>query len=317
MASIQHHCTWRPFTGAAPWPSQGRSSRRRQPPALPLLAAAEPQHPAASSSQPAAPGPDPSSSSYEFTYRGSDGRVKATFEQAFKNRVGGSGSAGSSLDSGASSASQERAPWALSYQMSERYSLLWNDDLKARLLKRKAAEQLGMSDEELEERLQRLLLLLPDIRQKLASMRPQLVAALAAQVDEMPGRLMQLKMIFPGANSSLLAMRQPELVLGFDMARLEGIAAELRELLPNLNVDLLVEHNPAMLDVPGLKAAIGEARRIMPGLDVQKQMAQDPQLIFGFQRGSQLIPYDPPRPEDAAQTEADDDEYAAYYGSGV
>lgn len=36
--------------------------------------------------------------------------------------------------------------------------------------------------------------------------------------------------------------------------------------------DLLVEHNPAMLDVPGLKAAIEEARRIMPGLDVQKQV---------------------------------------------
>lgn len=28
---------------------------------------------------------------------------------------------------------------------------------------------------------------------------------------------MQLKAIFPDANSSLLAMRQPELVLGFDM----------------------------------------------------------------------------------------------------
>lgn len=36
--------------------------------------------------------------------------------------------------------------------------------------------------------------------------------------------------------------------------------------------DLLVEHNPAMLDVPGLKAAIEEARRIMPSLDVQKQV---------------------------------------------
>ena len=44
-----------------------------------------------------------------------------------------------------------------------------------------------MSDEELEERLQRLLLLLPDLRQKLASMRPQLVAALAAQVEQLPG----------------------------------------------------------------------------------------------------------------------------------
>ena len=52
---------------------------------------------------------------------------------------------------------------------------------------RKAAEQLGMSDEELDERLHRLLLLLPDMRQKLASMRPQLVAALAAQVDQLPG----------------------------------------------------------------------------------------------------------------------------------
>ncbi len=50
-------------------------------------------------------------------------------------------------------------------------------------------------------------------------------------------------------------------------------------------------------------------------LRIPPQMASDPQLIFGFQRGSQLIPYDPPRPEEAE--EADDDEYAAYYGSGV
>jgi hypothetical protein len=31
-------------------------------------------------------------------------------------------------------------------------------------------------------------------------------------------------------------MRQPELVLGFDLARLEGIAQELRELLPKLDI---------------------------------------------------------------------------------
>lgn len=43
--------------------------------------------------------------------------------------------------------------------------------------------------------------------------------------------------MFPGANVALLAMRQPELVLGFDIqGRLAPIAAELRELLPRLNV---------------------------------------------------------------------------------
>ena len=132
MTSMAQQSTWRAFTNTAPWAWQGRSSRRRRQPAPPL-AAAEQQPPAQRSSQPA----DPSSSSYEFTYRGSDGRVKATFEQAFKNRVGVSdGSDGSS-----SSSSQERAPWALSYQMSERYSLLWNDDLKARLLKVRGSGQ--------------------------------------------------------------------------------------------------------------------------------------------------------------------------------
>lgn len=62
------------------------------------------------------------------------------------------------------------------------------------------------------------------------------MAALAAAVQELPGRLLQLKAVFPGANVAVLAMRQPELVLGFDMGRLESIAAELRELLPKLNI---------------------------------------------------------------------------------
>lgn len=202
-----------------------------------------------------------------------------------------------------------QAPWALSYQMSERYSLLWNDDLKARMLKRVAADELGIPDDELEGRLQKVQLLVPEIRQKLGGMRPQLVARLAAEVDNLPGRLLQLKLIFPGANTGLLAMRQPELVLGFDLARVEAVAAELRSMFPNLDIDRLVEENPAMLDVEGLRAAMAEAARIMPQLDVQKAMATDPQLIFSFQRGNALIPYDPPRP-----VEAEDDEYGAYYG---
>lgn len=116
--------------------------------------------------------------------------------------------------------------------------------------------------------------------------------------------------------------------------------------------DRLVEAHPAMLDVDGLRAAIAEARRIMPGLDVAKQMGSDPsvrqggvdgqgcgtalplaapprvrsnpecpallpsravpQIIFSFQVGNQLIPYDPPRP-----LQPDEDEYGAYYGPGV
>lgn len=158
------------------------------------------------------------------------------------------------------------APWALGYQMAEKYSL-WDDELKVRLLKvgcslplcvpcnpclvatkptaanlhppslqRVAADELDVPDAELEARLERVLLLLPDLRSKLASMRVQVLARLAADVELLPARLLRLKGIFPGCNASLLAMRQPELVLGFDLGRVEGAAQELRAMLPNLDV---------------------------------------------------------------------------------
>lgn len=112
-------------------------------------------------------------------------------------------------------------------------------------MQRVAADELGIPDDELEARVARLALLLPDIPAKLPSMPPALVARLAAAVGDLPARLVQLKQVFPGANVALLAMRQPELVLGFDMGRLEAIAAELRQLLPNLNIGALrSQHTP-------------------------------------------------------------------------
>ena len=65
---------------------------------------------------------------------------------------------------------------------------------------------------------------------------------------------------------------------------------------------------PSMLDVEELRSAMAEAKRIMPQLNIEKAMGSDPNIILSFQRGSQLIPYDPPTPVDD-----DDDEYAAYY----
>jgi hypothetical protein len=75
-----------------------------------------------------------------------------------------------------------------------------------------------------------------------------------------------------------------------------------------------VEENPSVLDVEELQTAMAEAKRIMPTLDIVWAMATDPQVILSFQRGSQLIPYDPPIPETEVEDQSeDDDEYAAYY----
>lgn len=250
-----------------------------------------------------------SSKEYEFTYIGDDGRKKATFEQAFKNKQINDDTVGSG-------ATHILAPWELGYQMSEK-NLAWNDDLKSRLLARVASERLGLTDEQLEHRLQLLNSLLPEIRNKLG-MPANTLVQLLSDIDHLPERLMNLKATFPGANISKLAIRAPDLVLGFDTEHLQKIATILRELLPNVDVDKLVEENPSVLDVEEFQAAMQEAKRIMPKLDLQMAMQVDPQLILSFQRGSQLIPYDPPVPVDEEEgskngAAAADDEYAAYY----
>ena len=122
---------WQPCSsggcGRAAW---GRQARWR-PAAPPPRAQAQPELPSSRSD------------AYEYTYVGSDGRMKATFEQAFKNvdtsssgsSSGGSSSNGSSGSGAVATSARAQAPWALGYQMSERYSMLWNDELKAHMLK--------------------------------------------------------------------------------------------------------------------------------------------------------------------------------------
>jgi len=231
---------------------------------------------------------------YEFTYQGNDGRMKATFEQALKHGGG---------------FQTTKAPWEFGYQMSEK-NLVWHDDLKARLYARVASEELNISEKELEQLLEQLRALLPDASEKLVNMPIKTLSRLIAEIDSIPERLMQLKMTFPMANASLLAIRNPELVLGFDAEQLEFIANELRSMFPRLEMDKLVEENPSMLDIEELRVAMEEAKRIMPNLDIQQAMASDPQLILSFQRGTQMIPYDPVSPEDRKR---DEDEYNQYY----
>lgn len=243
---------------------------------------------------------DSAQDAYEFTYQGNDGREKATFEQAFKAGFSQSGGVKDYFD---------KAPWDFGYQMSEK-NLVWHDDLKERLYSRIVSEEMDLTEDELEGYLHRLRALLPDASEKLTHMPVKTLSRLIQSIDTIPERLMRLKMIFPKANASLLAIRNPELVLGFDSDHLETIANELNDMFPSLEVDKIVEENPSMLDIEELRVAMAEAQRIMPQLDVQKAMGSDPQMILSFQRGTQLIPYDPVSPE---ERQRDEDEYNQYY----
>eukprot|EP00887_Chlorella_sp_A99_P002705 scaffold6.g2705.t1 len=254
----------------------------------PLQAAARPARPASDDApepagDPSSPATEQQQQPYRFTYPGADGRQKATLHAAFMLGGGAAGGrAGVSAGGG-----RPAAPWGLGWQLSEK-SLIWNDALKDRLVQLVAAQELGMREGELAALLERLAALLPALRPRLASMPPHALAALA--VDELAGRLVALKEILPSADVGLLASRAPRLLLDpFDPAALATAAARLRALLPGVVVGALVEKHPEALDAEGLEAALAEAARIMPGLDLPAAMRSDPALVLRFQRGEHLI----------------------------
>lgn len=73
---------------------------------------------------------------------------------------------------------------------------------------------------------------------------------------------------------------------------LETSAKRLRTILPDLNVDVLVEKNPIMMDIKCFEEAVEDAYRMMGDIDIQNLMARDPNLILSLQKGSNMIPYD-------------------------
>lgn len=85
--------------------------------------------------------------------------------------------------------------------------------VQVRLIKYVAAESLHISYDEVEERLATLLLLVPDLRSQVNSMKPKVLAALLNDVTAVANRLVELTEVFPRADIAAMVGRQPPLML--------------------------------------------------------------------------------------------------------
>ncbi|GMH38654.1 hypothetical protein BSKO_06538 [Bryopsis sp. KO-2023] len=218
-----------------------------------------------------------STSEGPYSYNSSDGKAKATIEQVYALQ--------------GASTEDAKAPWLMGWQMNER-NILWSDDLKLRLIKRITANEMGIPEEEFESRMKTLVDLLPGVSSRLANMPPKLLANLASHVDEIAIKLVHLKEIFPLADVAKMAASQPSLLVSESMKEVQESADRLRELLPNLHVDILVEMYPMMLDIENFEEAIRDAERMLGEINIEQMMARDPSMILSLQKGSNMIPYD-------------------------
>ena len=274
--------------------------------------------------------PDPSSSSspeqpqqqQQYRYVDAAGKRKATLQDAAPSLLT------SSSSSSSSSSAEARAPWELGFQLPERSAALWGDDLRRRLIRHALASQFGesnaqapgalvLSEEEIEERLAQLARLLPGLAPRLATTSASLLAGMVADPAAVAATLVGLRATFPGADVGRMVARSPQLALAggnsggngsgsgnnnnnnnnnnnrSGLAALAEARAALAQLLPNLDVDAAVSEHPSLLDVKGVASAIEEARRVLgPSKFQLSAFEREPSLVFRFQHGDLLIPYD-------------------------
>lgn len=245
-----------------------------------VAAAPDEDEPAASSSAPSTSdsAPQPPTSSQPYAYISSDGRRKAVIEDAAP-----------SLNT-----RDTAAPWELGFQLSERTDFLWNDGLKARLVARAAGGAAGLGDDEVADRLRRLVVLLPGLASRIPTLDPKLLARLITDLDGVAARLVGIIAAVPGVNVVSLVSAEPRLALEADPAALGAAVADLRALLPpHADVPALISEFPAYLDVAGVRAALAEAARVAPSFDLAGRIAAgEAASLFRFQARDLLIPYD-------------------------
>ncbi len=75
-------------------------------------------------------------------------------------------------------------------------------------VQRVTAEKLNITEEAMSQKLGELQRLLPNLLQKMTVMGPDLLAQLSADPSQLAGKLLQLKIIFPEADTSRMVSNQ-------------------------------------------------------------------------------------------------------------
>ncbi|WIA20357.1 hypothetical protein OEZ85_006188 [Tetradesmus obliquus] len=226
--------------------------------------------------------------------------------------------AGDAASSSSSSSSSKwvrppEAPWSLTFDLRER-DTEWSDANKCRLVALVAAQQLAIPMADMEQRLEALMLLLPDLAGTIFKLQPGLLAGLTSDLAVTSSRLLALRELLPAANVSRVVAERPQLLLQ-DSSEVQQAVEVLQQLLHVERVDKLVEAQPLLLVTPCVEEVLADIRRLLPGRDAEQLLAADPDWVLRVQRGQrwlgqhpdsdpgELISWTPPVPEAAAKNQ--------------
>eukprot|EP01025_Chloroclados_australasicus_P000478 TRINITY_DN10246_c0_g2_i1.p2 TRINITY_DN10246_c0_g2~~TRINITY_DN10246_c0_g2_i1.p2 ORF type:complete len:305 (-),score=19.96 TRINITY_DN10246_c0_g2_i1:677-1531(-) len=178
---------------------------------------------------------------------------------------------------------QQSQPWVLSWQLNER-NTDWTEENKIRLMKVLAENELELSGEELDNRVQQLVDIVPGIQQKIFRLKHKLLVKLLRDLNNIAEVMVGLKSMLSGIDVAQLACIYPQLLLQpledtkQKWQEVNGWHKERYQITIWIDVYELVQSCPWLLDASVQADVRGE-------VDQAFEMAQNAQFNVGNNLG--------------------------------
>ncbi|GMH45048.1 hypothetical protein BSKO_13005 [Bryopsis sp. KO-2023] len=173
-------------------------------------------------------------------------------------------------------------PWSFGFQCNERY-LDWDDSAQRRLVQLVASEKLGISLEELTDRVAELGVLLPDMVTKLARMKADLLVKLLASPSSVSEKMIVLREELPDADVSTLVSRFPYLIAEFSSEEIRDRLGEMRRTLEGVDLASLLTKEPRLFSVD-MDRVLQEITRLMgEEIDPVSFLVSQPEMVLSME----------------------------------
>lgn len=182
---------------------------------------------------------------------------------------------------GASRAHEERPPpWSFGFQTNERY-LKWDESAQRQLLKLHVAAKLDKEVSWVEDKLQELASIIPDLEGKMDRMKADIVMQLVSDTQAVAQRVLDVHALLPNVNASKLLAQYPHLIFKLELGKLSQQLHLLRKELPGKDIDDLIQREPLMLTA-NIKYALEELKRLTPAKAHAEFLFKNPGLVLSM-----------------------------------
>ncbi|KAL0054307.1 hypothetical protein WJX82_006941 [Trebouxia sp. C0006] len=143
------------------------------------------------------------------------------------------------------------------------------------------ADKLGQEVSWVEDKLQEIVEIIPDLAGKVDTMKADIVMQLVSDTQAVTQRVMDVRDLLPDVNVSKLLSQYPHFIFQLEPGKVSQQLHLLRAELPGRDINDLLQREPLMLTA-NIRFALQELKRLTPAKDSAEFLFKNPGLVLAM-----------------------------------